>query len=59
MIEEFCRYCGAGVGEFRREGEGTCPRCDCIHQWVLVTASTCQKAPYQMCTRCGTKRTND
>lgn len=25
---EFCRYCGAGIGKFRREGEGTCPKCD-------------------------------
>ena len=25
---EFCQYCGAGIGKFRREGEGTCPRCD-------------------------------
>jgi hypothetical protein len=25
---EFCIYCGAGVGKFRRDGEGTCPKCD-------------------------------
>ncbi len=25
---EFCVYCGAGLGEHRREGEGTCPKCD-------------------------------
>ncbi len=25
---EFCVHCGAGVGEHRREGEGTCPKCD-------------------------------
>lgn len=25
---EFCEYCGAGIGEHRREGEGTCSRCD-------------------------------
>lgn len=25
---EFCVHCGAGVGEHRREGEGTCPECD-------------------------------
>lgn len=28
MSNEFCKYCGAGVGLFRREGEGTCPECD-------------------------------
>ncbi len=27
-IREFCKHCGAGVGEHRREGEGTCPECD-------------------------------
>lgn len=26
--KEFCLHCGAGVGKFRREGEGTCPECD-------------------------------
>jgi len=26
--EEFCRYCGAGKGAFRREDEGTCVKCD-------------------------------
>lgn len=25
---EFCVHCGAGIGEHRREGEGTCPECD-------------------------------
>jgi hypothetical protein len=25
---EFCYHCGAGVGRFRRTGEGTCPKCD-------------------------------
>ena len=25
---EFCRYCGAGIGEHFREGEGTCLMCD-------------------------------
>jgi len=25
---EFCRHCGAGLGKFRREGEGTCARCE-------------------------------
>ena len=25
---EFCTHCGAGIGKFRREGEGTCPECD-------------------------------
>lgn len=25
---EFCGYCGAGVGAFRRDGEGTCEECD-------------------------------
>jgi hypothetical protein len=25
---EFCVYCGAGLGEHRREGEGTCRICD-------------------------------
>lgn len=25
---EFCLSCGAGIGKFRREGEGTCPDCD-------------------------------
>lgn len=25
---EFCLSCGAGIGKFRREGEGTCPECD-------------------------------
>jgi hypothetical protein len=26
--KEFCEYCGAGIGEHRREGEGTCIRCN-------------------------------
>ena len=25
---QFCSYCGAGIGEHRRIGEGTCPKCD-------------------------------
>jgi hypothetical protein len=25
---EFCPHCGAGVGHFRRNGEGTCHICD-------------------------------
>lgn len=25
---QFCRHCGAGVGEHRRPGEGTCEKCD-------------------------------
>jgi len=25
--QEFCLYCGAGVGRFRRAGEGTCSKC--------------------------------
>ncbi len=25
---QFCRACGAGIGPFRRDGEGTCPACD-------------------------------
>jgi hypothetical protein len=25
---EFCIHCGAGIGELRRVGEGTCPECD-------------------------------
>ena len=25
---QFCLHCGAGIGKFRREGEGTCPECD-------------------------------
>jgi hypothetical protein len=24
----FCLYCGAGIGKFRRDGEGICPECD-------------------------------
>lgn len=24
---EFCLHCGAGMGFFRRDGEGTCPKC--------------------------------
>lgn len=27
-MKEFCEHCGAGIGKFRRDGEGTCPRCD-------------------------------
>lgn len=25
---EFCPYCGAGIGNYRRKGEGTCDKCD-------------------------------
>ena len=25
---QFCIYCGAGIGPYKREGEGTCPKCD-------------------------------
>ena len=25
---EFCKHCGAGLGEHFREGEGTCEKCD-------------------------------
>jgi hypothetical protein len=28
MSNEFCDSCGAGIAEFRREGEGTCERCE-------------------------------
>lgn len=28
QLPEFCLSCGAGIGKFRREGEGTCPDCD-------------------------------
>lgn len=28
VIREFCEYCGAGIGKFRRVGEGTCHICD-------------------------------
>ena len=32
---EFCPKCGAGIGKFRREGEGTCPSCDpTINDWA-------------------------
>lgn len=24
---QFCKYCGAGIGKYRRVGEGTCPKC--------------------------------
>lgn len=26
--DEFCKFCGAGIGIFRRNGEGTCPECE-------------------------------
>lgn len=26
-MDQFCRYCGAGIGKFRRKGEGTCHKC--------------------------------
>jgi len=25
---QFCRFCGAGLGKYRRDGEGTCPNCE-------------------------------
>lgn len=25
---QFCLQCGAGMGTYRREGEGTCPKCE-------------------------------
>lgn len=25
---EFCPHCGAGIGQHRRDGEGTCEKCD-------------------------------
>jgi hypothetical protein len=28
VVREFCQYCGAGLGEHFREGEGTCRICD-------------------------------
>ena len=28
MKPEFCTHCGAGIGEFKREGEGACGTCD-------------------------------
>lgn len=28
VYAEFCHACGAGIGKFRRDGEGTCPECD-------------------------------
>lgn len=28
ISDDFCRQCGAGIGKFRREGEGTCPECE-------------------------------
>jgi hypothetical protein len=27
-VHEFCRACGAGLGPHRRDGEGTCKKCD-------------------------------
>jgi len=27
-LGEFCQHCGAGMGIHRREGEGTCLKCD-------------------------------
>jgi hypothetical protein len=29
--EQFCKYCGAGKGPYRRDGEGTCFICDPPH----------------------------
>ncbi len=28
LFNQFCLNCGAGKGAFRREGEGTCRKCD-------------------------------
>ena len=28
MSDQFCHWCGAGIGKYKREGEGTCPRCE-------------------------------
>lgn len=28
LSRQFCVWCGAGVGQYRRDGEGTCPACD-------------------------------
>jgi hypothetical protein len=28
--QQFCLSCGAGIGQYRRAGEGTCPKCDPI-----------------------------
>jgi hypothetical protein len=36
---EFCQFCGAGIGEHRRAGEGTCPKCDpdgCRDNWNVL-----------------------
>src|ERR1700677_3756798 len=35
--QEFCLYCGAGVGEFKRDGEGTCPKCDSTIKYKTIT----------------------
>lgn len=26
--QQFCRYCGAGIGQYRRKDEGTCEKCN-------------------------------
>lgn len=26
--QQFCKYCGAGIGKYKRKGEGTCPKCE-------------------------------
>ena len=34
--QEFCVYCGAGMGKFKREGEGTCPKCDPPKKMITI-----------------------
>lgn len=31
-MSEFCRSCGAGIGKFKRNGEGTCFMCDPVEK---------------------------
>jgi hypothetical protein len=36
LMSAFCQFCGAGIGEHRRAGEGTCLICDpdgCRDNW--------------------------
>lgn len=37
---QFCPDCGAGIGKYRRTGEGTCPTCDTIPHDCSKCAST-------------------
>lgn len=37
-MDQFCKFCGAGIGKFRREGEGTCPECMTDDEVQLQTA---------------------